>query len=180
MLGVRRENKFSPAHTQQVVDPHQPQNPLVIYNPSSPNQFVMHAPIAISRPLERDLLNLAAQIHVGFLTWRAQPVTVISRSAHARYLAEPVHRCLPFPGFADLLVEPVLPLATAGNGCSLKCRKAFFKKSISIVICPIFRSNWAISSASPLGCGRVPIPGNANSPFASHSPFQASSRFGLI
>src|SRR5215467_12809902 len=180
MLGVGRENKFSPAHAQQVVDPHQPQNPLVIYHPSSPQQFAMHASIAVSRALQRDLLHLAAQVHVGFPAWPAQPETVISRPAHARYLAQPVHGCLRFRGFADLLVEPLLPLATMGCGCSLKRRKAFFKKSFSIVSCPIFRSNWPISSASPLACGCVPIPGKASSPFARHSPFQANSRFGLI
>src|ERR1700691_2823570 len=141
MLRVDRENKFSPAHTQQVVDPHQPQNPLVIYPPPCPNQFAMHAPIAVSRPLQRDLLNLTAQVHVGFLAWSAHQETVISRPAHARDLTEPVHRCLRFRGFADLLVEPLLPLATTGSGCSLKRRKAFFKKSFSIVTCPISRSN---------------------------------------
>src|SRR5215469_12990601 len=180
MLGVGRENKFSAAQTQQVVHAHQPQNPLVIYHPSSPQQFAMQASIAVSRPLQRDLLHLATQVHVGFLAWPAQPETVISRPAHARDLTQPLHCCLRFRGFADLPVEPVLPLATKGCGCSLKRRKAFFKKSFSIVSCPIFRSNWAIISASPLGCGCVPIPGKASSPFARHSPFQANSRFGLI
>jgi putative transposase len=30
-----------------------------------------------------------------------------------------------------------------------------------------------------LACGRAPLPGNASSPFARHSPFQTSSRLGL-
>jgi putative transposase len=44
---------------------------------------------------------------------------------------EPVHRCLRFGRFLDLLIEPALPLAAADRGCSLKRRKAFFKKSSS-------------------------------------------------
>src|ERR1700756_3871070 len=180
MLGVGRENKLSPTQTKQVVDPHQPQNPLVIDHTSSPNQFAMHTPIAISWPLQRDLLHLAAQVHVGFLTWRAPQETVISRPAHARDLAEPVHRCRRFCGFADLLVEPASPLPTAGSGCSLKRRKAFFKKSISIACCPILRSSSGIRCASSFDSMRTPWPGNASSPFARHSPLQTSSRLGLI
>src|SRR5260370_41911868 len=118
-------------------------------------------------------------MHGGFFGARSAQEKVVSRPAHSRCLAEPVHRCLRFGCFPDLLIEPALPLAAVGRGCSLKCRKAFFKKSSSIVCCPILRSSSAIRSASSLGCGRAPLPGNAISPFARHSPFQTSSRLGL-
>jgi hypothetical protein len=48
MLGVGRENKLSPAHAQQIVDSHQPQNPLVIYD--TPLSHV-RAPCAAHLPL---------------------------------------------------------------------------------------------------------------------------------
>ena len=37
VLGVGGENKFSPTQTQQVIQAHQPQNPLVVYTPPLPH-----------------------------------------------------------------------------------------------------------------------------------------------
>ena len=106
------------------------------------------------------------------------PETIVSGPAQAGDLAQSIHG-LRFGRFPDLLVDPAPPLATTSRGCSLKRRKTFFKKSISIACCPILRSNAAMCSASSRACGRAPLPGNANSPLARHSPFHVSNRLGL-
>src|SRR6266853_2273053 len=139
----------------------------------------MHTTIPVSRPPQRNALHLAAQIHVRLLGLPAQPETIVASPTHSRGPAEPVHGCPRFGRFPDLFMELASPLPAAGRGWSLKRRNAFFKKSISIVCCPILRSSSAIRSASSLVCGRELLPGNASSPFARHSPFQVSNRLGL-
>ena len=71
VLGVGGENKFPLPQTQQVIHPHEPQNSLVVYLPSPAKQFALDATIAVSRPLQRDFLHLAAQIHVAFFAFRS-------------------------------------------------------------------------------------------------------------
>src|SRR6516225_2997829 len=179
MLGVGGPDEFSLAQTQQVIYPHQPQNPFAVDPPSPAHQCALHAAISVDRPFQRDLLDLASQLHLLLLDLRGPQETVIARPADSPSLAQPVHRGPRFDGFPDLLVEPATPLPATGRGCSLKRRKAFFKKSFSIVSWPILRSNSAIRSASRLGWERAAWPGKAHSPLARHSPLQVCSRFGL-
>jgi hypothetical protein len=63
----------------------------------------------------------------------------------------------------------------------LKCCKAFFGKSFSMVSWPIFLSSSATRfiSLNPVATPRRPIPGKANSPRAAQSPRQRSNSLGL-
>ena len=87
-------------------------------------------------------------------------------------LTQPVHACPRFGRFPDLLVD-------AAPGMFPETPQGFFKKSISIACWPILRSSSAIRSVSRRPRGRAPLPGNASSPLARHSPFQVSNRLGL-
>src|SRR5579864_2118683 len=82
------------------------------------------------------------------------PKTVVPGPTDSGRLAEPVHCGLRFPRFPDFFVDPTPPLATMGRACSLKRRKTFFKKSISIACCPILRSSSGIR-CHPLSLGIV-------------------------
>src|SRR5215470_5807962 len=121
----------------------------------------MYSAITVRRPFKRDSLDRAAQVHVRFLSFSPQQETVVAGAADSHHLAQLVHCDLRFGCFADLLVEPVVPLPTTGGTCSLKRRKTFFKKSISIACCPILRSSSGIrcSSSFPWVCAACP--GNA-------------------
>jgi hypothetical protein len=72
----------------------------------------MHAAVAVSWPPQRDLLQLTAQIHVGFLGLRSPQEAVVSRPTHSRGSAELVHGCPRFGRFPDLFMELASPLAT--------------------------------------------------------------------
>jgi hypothetical protein len=68
--------------------------------PAVPPQLGMHAAIAVSRPPQRDALDLAAQIHSGFWDLRPQQKTVhqarpgpASRQCHSSLC----HSQIPFP-----------------------------------------------------------------------------------
>src|SRR5215469_18949774 len=124
------------------------------------------------------MLDLAPQSHARSLGLLTAPKTVVSGAAHSSDLAESIHAGLRFARFLDLLVDAAPPLATLGRACSLKRRKTFFKKSISIVCCPILRSSSGIRCASTFGWDCAACPGNAScSPRARHSPRQVSSLF---
>src|SRR5262252_2982556 len=179
MARVGSEEEPPPPYTKQVVATHQMQNAFVIDLPALANQFGMHAAIAVRRPAQGNLLDLVPHTHAGLPGFPAASKTIVSGAAHSGDLAEPIHAGLGFARFLDLLVDAAPPLLPTPRGCSLKRRKTFFKKSISMVCCPILRSSTAMRSLSSRAWGRAPLPGNASSPLARHSPFQVSNRLGL-
>src|ERR1700746_1087173 len=126
------------------------------------------------------MLDLVSQSHARWLGFMTAAKAVVSGAAYSGDLAESIHAGLRFARFLDLLVDAPPPLMLAPRGCSLKRRKAFFKKSISMVCCPILRASAAMCSLSSRAWGRAPLPGNASSPLARHSLFQVSNRLGLI
>src|ERR1700722_13984869 len=92
----------------------------------------MHATITLTRPLQRDPLNRAAQMQVRSARLYTRLETVVSCPAHAGDLAELHHRCPRFfDGLLDLLKEAALPLPPTGSGCSLKRPKVFFLRNQS-------------------------------------------------
>src|SRR5207247_8216188 len=130
-----------------------PEDSLAIQYPARASQLSSTPPIAASRHLDCKLLNRVSQRHLlGGLRSIFQKA-VISGSAHVGRVAQPGYR---FVFVADFLVDGPLPLS--GSCCSSKLRNSFFRKSISIVIWPTFRS----SSASRLSASiRLPCPENA-------------------
>jgi len=54
------QNEFPPPRTQKVIGTHRSQNLLVVYLPTLPPQFSMHATVPVGWPAQRDLLHLAA------------------------------------------------------------------------------------------------------------------------
>src|SRR5512132_2630258 len=100
----------------------------------------MHASIAVRRPAQGNMLDLVPQSQARLPGFMTAPKTVVPGAAHSGDLAESIHAGLRFARFLDLLVDAAPPLAPAPRGCSLKRRKTFFKKSISMVCCPILRS----------------------------------------
>src|ERR1700739_3898979 len=137
----------------------------------------MQPPIAVRRPAQRNVLDLVPQSHARLSGFMTPPKTVVSGSAQAGDLTESIHAGLRFGRFLDLLVDAVPALATPPRGSSLKPRKTFFKKSISMVCCPILRSSTAMRSLSSRAWGRAPLPGNASSLWHAIRP-STSQPFG--
>src|SRR6266567_6389908 len=95
-------------------------------------------PIAVRRHFDCYLLDRISQLHLfsTLLDWLQE--SIVSPSAHLGDLAKTGYRSR---FFADLVVDRSPPLSAAC--CSSKVRTSFFKKSISIVICPTLRSSSA-------------------------------------
>src|SRR5215470_2991088 len=161
MARVGSEEEPPPPYTKQVVATHQMQNAFVIDLPALANQFGMHAAIAVRRPAQGNLLDLVPQSHAGLPGFLAASKTIVSGAAHSGDLAEPIHACLRFARFLDLLVDAAPPLLPTPRGCSLKRRKTFLRN----------RSPWsAARSCAPIRrCARYPV-GPADAPLCRETP----------
>src|SRR5215467_12723279 len=131
-------------------------------------QFGRNSPAAVGGPIQCDLLDLIAQIHIRRRGFHRIEKAVVAGAAEPGYFAHLEHAhpgaCVYF--FLDLFVE-CAPLCRArSRRCSSTCCKARFKKSISIVCRPILRSSSAILVSS---ARFFPAPLNARSPCSCNS-----------
>src|SRR5215831_15450995 len=153
---------------QEIVFPHDPLHPLTIDVPLAGLQLRGDSPASIGRPLQGDLLDLIAQVHVRQGRLHRVQKTVVAGAAESGYLAHVKHAhprpCFYF--FFDLLVEAAPVLRARSRRCSSTCCKARFKKSISIACWPTLRS----SSATLVSSARFfPAPLKARSPCSCNS-----------
>src|SRR6185369_10738946 len=155
MPGVCSAHKLASSQTQEVIFSHDPQYPLVIGWLLAPFEFCTNSSVPIARHLNGDLLNHVPQLHVPIdLLPNNEPV--ITCPAH---FTGPTHLAycqfaLGFYFFFDPFADRLPPPAFSSSRCSSTRCKAFFKKSFSRVIWPIFRS----SSASRFVDRTLPFP----------------------
>jgi hypothetical protein len=57
MVGICCRHELSAAQTKQIVLPHDPVDPVVVYLPAAPLQLSRDPPSPVGRPFQRDLLE---------------------------------------------------------------------------------------------------------------------------
>src|SRR5712691_1120004 len=158
--------------------PHNTTHAFVVHRPTAPPQLGRHTAPTVAGPLQRDPLDLVAQIDAGILRRRRVPPTVEASPAHRGERTQPLqgNQRSQAHFFLDVRVDEPRVV----NACSLRCSSAYCKhrrkKSFSMAWRPTFRS----SSATRLSSARIlPWPVNALIPCSCNSRFQRCNTFGL-
>src|SRR5437763_1054712 len=134
VLRLRGANKLAAAQRQQIIFPHQPQNPFPIDLKATLLQGAGHPPIAVAAPvLQGNALHLRPQFHILLYPMALLQLSIKSRPAHSSQAAHTLdtQAALHRHHFPDLLVDAVPPvLSFCWRRASILC-KAPLKKSTS-------------------------------------------------
>src|SRR5215467_2955847 len=138
MLAIGRL-AVAPHLHQQTLFAHDAQHVLVIDQPPLPVQFCGHAPVAIARKLQRNLLAPSPQLDL----FHGPLLIIVRAGSHFQQPTEQTHR--------KFLLQPCydFPSLREREGSS---RETFFEAASSIVSWPTSRSSSAMRSCSADCC----------------------------
>jgi hypothetical protein len=179
VIGIRRcHHELPPAQTEQIVFAHDPVDPVMSHCPASPVQFGRDARAPIAGEFQRDPLDRVPQIDVGISGGRRGAEPIESGPAHLPEQAHlpDAHDCFLLDLVSDFFADCGFPVTACRIRRSSMRRKQFFKKSISSVCWPIFRSSCAFSFSSHR---RLPAPGNEFPGASRNSCRQRCNKLGF-
>src|SRR5208283_1527778 len=155
--------EFPAAETEQIVLAHDPVHPLMVGFPSAPVPFGGDPRPSIAGRLQRDSLDLVAQIQIRLYRRRGILPAVVPGPAHVRQSALAFQRN--GRRQAHFFFEVWVDEPRVVNACSLRCSSTCCKhrcnKSISNAWRPTFRSS---SATRPSSARRCPLPAKAWAP----------------